>query len=59
MKYSIPDEAQVQLLTSNGIAPDGIFVLHDCEEYIKVQNYKTGDEITIRRNVSKLRGAKQ
>jgi len=53
MRYKIPDETQTVWLQENGISPDGMFVVHDGGSYLLVQNYKTGDEIVIRRNANK------
>lgn len=59
MRYPVPDEAQKSLLHSNGIDPEGVFVVHSCEEYLVVQNYKTGDEICVRPNDMKRRGVRK
>lgn len=56
MRHAIPDEVQSAWLLENGISPEGMFVIHDGGDYLKVQNYKTGDEIVVRRNVLKQKG---
>ena len=55
-KHPIPDEAQSEWLLQNGINPVGIFVIHDGGDYLLVQNYKTGDEIVLRRNANIQKG---
>lgn len=57
MRYPVPDEAQEALLLANGINPVEFFVIHDDGDYLLIQNYKTGDEVTVLRNTSKKRGA--
>lgn len=56
MRHSIPDEEQSTWIRQNGISPDGVFVVHDGGDYLLMQNYKTGDEIVIRRNANKKKG---
>lgn len=56
MKCPVPNEIQSALLMENDINPLSVFVLHDGGDYLMVQNYKTGDEIVIRRNMNKKRG---
>lgn len=52
MRCPVPDEAQAAWLMANSIEPKNVFVVHDGGDYLMVQNYKTGDEIVIRRNVN-------
>ena len=55
MRYPVPNDAQTALLQENEINPLTVFVLHDGGDYLMVQNYKTGDEIVVRRNPDKKR----
>jgi hypothetical protein len=53
MKHAVPDDRQKSWLNDNGINTEDIFVVHDGGDYILAQNYKTGDEIVVRRNSMK------
>ena len=55
-KHPIPDESQSAWLLENGISPAGMFVVHDGGDYLLVQNYKTGDEIVVRRTAKIQKG---
>ena len=57
MKHGIPDEDQSAWIRQNGISPENLFVVHDGGDYLLMQNYKTGDEIVIRRSATKKKGA--
>ena len=55
-RHPVPNEEQAAWLQENGISPVGLFVVHDGDDYLFLQNYKTGDEIVIRRNVNTMKG---
>lgn len=50
MKHAIPNDDQTAWLRENGVNPDGVLVVHEGDNYLLMHNYKTGDEIVIRRN---------
>lgn len=56
-RYPVPDEEQEKILIRNGIDPGGKIVIKSSEEYLMVQQHTTGDEIVIRRNPCKRKGA--
>ena len=48
-KIDIPDEKEQKILRENGLEPDKFCVTHREEDMICLRNYKTRDDITIRK----------
>ena len=48
MKYAVPNEEQIKLLSQNGIDHRAVFLKHATDDYFVVQHFRSGDEITIR-----------
>ena len=55
MKCPVPDEAQAEILRRNGIDPEGVFIRCADGVRMELQNYKTGDEITVRAGIKSQR----
>ena len=55
MKYPVPNEAQRELLSRNGIDPNGCFVRLAEKDVLWIERYITGDEITVRPGIKSRR----
>ena len=48
-KIDVPDERQERIMRENGLDPRAYFVIHSDVDMIVLRNYKTRDDVTIRK----------
>lgn len=48
-KINVPDEREERIMRENGLDPRCYCVIHSDEDMIVLRNYKTRDDVTIRK----------
>lgn len=48
-KIDTPDEREEKIMRENGMDPRAFCVIHSDEDMIVLRNYKTRDDVTIRK----------
>ena len=48
-KIDVPDEREERIIRENGLDPRAFCVIYSTEDMIVLRNYKTRDDVTIRK----------